>query len=494
MERTTPPEPGSDDAPHAAADADATRVAVETAGDGAAAELAGDATAAGNEAPAPGSRWRQALGRIAASAPGRAIARVAALLRDGLTDPAAMLPVAFIVALLIRVAWLDLPHRSLIFDEAYYVQAARTLLGWPVPAGAHYAGAAPFLDPNQEHPPLGKLLIAASMLIFGDNGFGWRIPSVLAGMISLFAMYKIVRTTRETQWFGIAVVFILGLENLTLIHGRIATLDMLALAPVLVGSWMALRGRWALAGLAMGVGLLIKLPAMYGIGAVGLLYLLEQGPGWLRARRIPLRELRPMVVFVAISAVVLVVGLAALDSQFSTFKNPVQHIQHMIKYGSNLAGSVAKTQHCPGAESQPWQWIFNDCQIVYLRVDVTVNAGGKMVSSVPSIDFRGAMNPVLVGLIPISMLYAVWLAWKDRSRIALWTVTWAAANYLPFLLLGMISQRIMYLYYMLPTMPALSVAMVLLLMRSGLPKPVRWGLAAAYVVGFLAYYPFRRIP
>jgi hypothetical protein len=166
----------------------------------------------------------------------------------------------------------------------------------------------------------------------------------------------------------------------------------------------------------------------------------------------------------------------------------------MIQYGSKLAGSVAQTQHCPGPESGPWQWIFNDCQIAYLRVDVTVRAGAEVISSRPSIDFRGAMNPILVGLLPISLTFAAWYAWRKGSRIALWTLSWAAANYLPFLLLATVSRRVMYLYYILPTVPAVAVAIVLLLLRSGLPRPVQWGLLAAYMVGFLAYYPFRQIP
>ena len=439
-------------------------------------------------------RWRRARGSLAASPPGRAAAEVGRLLAAGLSDPAAVLPVAFIVAFVLRVAWLDQPPHALIFDEAYYVQAARALLGWPIPAGAHYAGSPIGIDPNTEHPPLGKVLMAASMFLFGDNGIGWRVPSVFAGMVCLYAAYQIVRACRETSWFGIAVVVALALENLTLVHSRIATLDILFLAPLLVGSWMALRGRWLLAGIAMGVGLLVKLPAIYGVGAVGLLHLLERGPDWWRTRRVPLRELRPMVVFVLATAVVWVGGLAVLDARFSSYANPIDHIAHMIQYGSDLAGSVARTQHCPGPESLPWQWLFNDCQITYLRVDVTVSAGSTVISSDPSIDFRGAMNPILVGLIPISMLFAAWYAWRADSRMARWAVTWAAANYLPFVLLALVSRRVMYLYYMLPTIPALAVAAVLLLWRSGLPKPVRWGLVAAYVVAFLAYYPFRRIP
>lgn len=442
----------------------------------------------------PSSRLGRARAALAGTPPGRAIGSLWGLLVTGLSDPAAVLPVVLISALLVRIAWLDLPHGSLIFDEAYYVQAARTLLGWTVPAGAHYAGSVAGLDPNTEHPPLGKLLMAASMLVFGDNGIGWRIPSVIAGMVSLLAVYGIVRSCRESAWFGIAVVGILGFENLTLVSGRIAVLDILALAPVLVGSLLALRGRWILAGIAMGVGILMKLTAMYGVGAVVLLYLLENGPGWWRARRIPLRAIRPPVLFVAAFAIVGLAGLAGLDARFSSYTNPLDHLAHMIQYGSQLAGPVAQTQHCPGPESSPWQWVFNDCQIVYLRVDITVKAGEELVSSRPSIDFRGAMNPILVGLLPISMLFAAWYAWRKGSRMALWAISWAAANYLPFVLLATVSRRVMYIYYILPTLPAVAVAIALLLFRSGLPRTVQWGLLAAYIVGFLAYFPFRQIP
>ena len=114
-------------------------------------------------------------------------------LAANLRDPGTALPVVLIAAFAVRVMWLDLPKNSLIFDEAYYVNAARILLGWTVEPGAHYAGATAGLDPNTEHPPFGKLILALSMQIFGDNGLGWRIPSVIAGMAALGAVYGIVR-------------------------------------------------------------------------------------------------------------------------------------------------------------------------------------------------------------------------------------------------------------------------------------------------------------
>jgi hypothetical protein len=76
----------------------------------------------------------------------------------------------------------------------------------------------------------------------------------------------------------------------------------------------------------------------------------------------------------------------------------------------------------------------------------------------------------------------------------MWTVAWAAANYLPYLALALFTDRIMYLYYALPLVPAVAVGVALLLVRAGLPRPVRWGFLLAYVVGFAAYFPFRQIP
>jgi 4-amino-4-deoxy-L-arabinose transferase-like glycosyltransferase len=425
---------------------------------------------------------------------GRALVETGARVRLNVQDPATMLPLLLVVAFVTRVAWLDLPHRSLIFDESYYVNAARVLLGWAVPPGAHYAGSPAGIDPNTEHPPLGKLLMAASMAVFGDNGFGWRIPSVIAGMVALAAVYAIGRSTGATARLSVLVVALLAFDNLTLVHGRIGTLDMLVLAPILVGSWLALRERWALAGLAMAVGILVKLTAVYGVAAVLLLFLLQHAVGWWRSRRVPLAELRGPIAFTIVFVIAGLAGLWALDTRFTTFATPVDHLRRMVEYGANLGAPKAQVGFCPGSDSRPWQWPFNECQIQYLRVDVTVKAGDTPISATPKIDFRGALNPLLTGTVILAALFATWYAWKRRNRLALWAVAWGAANYLPYVGLGLLTNRIMYIYYFLPALPAVAAATALLLARSGLPRVILWGYLAAYVAGFLAYFPFRQIP
>ncbi|HEY5277894.1 MAG TPA: glycosyltransferase family 39 protein [Coriobacteriia bacterium] len=414
--------------------------------------------------------------------------------RQNLSDPGTLLALLLIAALVVRIVWLTLPQNSLIFDESYYVNAARVLLGWTVPAGAPYAGAPIGLDPNTEHPPLGKLLMALSMAGFGDNGLGWRLPSVIAGMVALVAVYQIVRSAGESARLALLAVGFLAFENLTLVHGRIGTLDMLVLAPILVGAWLALRGRWAAAGAATGIGMLMKLTALYGLLALLIMLALALWATWRRQRRLRLSDLRPIVVALIAFSIVTIGGLWLLDVRFSSYANPIEHLRHMIEYGADLARGVVGPGSCPGNDSYPWQWLFNECQMSYLRVDVTVKAGEKILSIYPTIDFRGAMNPILIGSLPIAFLFTGWLAWKRRSRLAAWSIVWAAASYVPYVALALLSQRVTYLYYFLPVVPALAVATALTLRRSGLPRFVTVGYVAAYLVAFAAYFPFRQIP
>ncbi len=415
-------------------------------------------------------------------------------LRDNLGDPGTLLALTLITALAVRVAWLALPHGSLIFDETYYVNAARVILGWPVPTGAPYHGAAVGLDPNMEHPPLGKLLMAFSMAVFGDNGYGWRLPSVVAGMVALGALYGIVRATGETRRLAVLAVGFFAFDNLALVHGRIGTLDILVLAPMLVGSWLALRGRWTAAGAAMGLAMLMKLTALYGLLALLLMLALHLGRAVRLERRLRPAHLRPTVLALVAFSIVTIGGLGLLDLRFSSFTNPFEHLLHMVQYGANLAGSIAGPGSCPGNDSLPWQWLFNDCQMSYLRVDVTVRAGEQIVSIHPTIDFRGAMNPILIGSVVVAFLAAGWLAWQRRNRLAEWSLVWAAANYLPFVALALLTHRVMYIYYFLPVIPALAAATALLLRRAGLPRLVTVGYVAAFVAGLAAYFPFRQVP
>src|SRR3989344_3466742 len=108
---------------------------------------------------------------------------------------------AVMFATTIRIFGLDRPA-EIFFDEHHYVKAARILIGMePLDGMDKWRGKDDLIarspDQNFSHPILGKFIIAAGILLFGDHGFGWGIMSALAGIGSLFLLFALVR-----RWWG----------------------------------------------------------------------------------------------------------------------------------------------------------------------------------------------------------------------------------------------------------------------------------------------------
>ncbi|MES2987005.1 MAG: glycosyltransferase family 39 protein [Pseudomonadota bacterium] len=144
----------------------------------------------------------------------------------------------WIVALLIGIAAqtlftvnLDRPSR-ILFDEVHYVPAAQAILDLSGPR-------------NIEHPMVGKELIAAGMMLFGDNPMGWRIMPTFAGtatVLGVFAFLWLLLGTMRPALIGAA----LALLNQTIfIQARTAMLDVFLGAFLLWGLVVML---WAMKG------------------------------------------------------------------------------------------------------------------------------------------------------------------------------------------------------------------------------------------------------
>jgi dolichyl-phosphate-mannose-protein mannosyltransferase len=406
-----------------------------------------------------------------------------------LDPPRVALVLLLMVVLFFRVFWLDSPKGSLIFDEVYYVNASRVIAHVDVPEGGAYRGSPEGVDPNREHPPLWKVVIAGSIRAFGDNAFAWRLPSVLAGLAAILFLYLLVVAGSRDAWLGVIAAGAFAFDNLVFVHSRIATLDMPFVAVLLIAAWLWMRGWRPAAGVACGIAALIKLPAVYGFAALILLELGAFAAAGLRRRTWNFGALRNAGWILAGFAFTWIAGLWLLDVTFTAFSTPWEHVRYMLDYGFSISrkGGPANT------ESNPWQWLANEVQIPYIRVGEDVSANGTVVESRTVVEFLGAMNPVFIGAAPLAVAYSAWRAIRLRDRLSLWVVAWIAGTYLPYLPLVLVEHRTTYLYYMLAALPAIAVATAQLLRQAGLPRAVGIGYAVGLLIAFADYFPFRRV-
>jgi len=392
---------------------------------------------------------------------------------------------------ILRAIWLNQPSGSLIFDEWYYVNVARVILGLPQSLGSNgqppYPNAVPGLDPNHEHPPLAKLLIALSMHFLGDNGYGWRVPSVIFGCVAVLVFYLLMKKTSKFKQVPLLATFLFSFETLSFVISRIAILDIFALTFMLLGFYWYFSGHSYMSALGMSLASLTKITGIAGFGIIVVLHVFRSLKS--RGKIISWNAFfswfeRYLIVFAA-SFLVL---LTLFDRLWVGYSNPFAHIQYMLTYSTSLV-SV-----CPnGIISCPWQWLINQIQIPYLVVNVQVTSG-SVVSKYDSVAFWGMMNPTILYLAIPGMLYLSYTYFNAKDDFSSFILIWFAATYLPYLPAVILDQRVTYLFYLLPAMPAVCAAVAHMIADQNPPRLVVLFYLAVVVAWFFLAFPFKVIP
>jgi dolichyl-phosphate-mannose-protein mannosyltransferase len=164
----------------------------------------------------------------------------------------------------LRMQGIRYPYQH-TFDEHLYVAPAH-----------HYLVGVP--DLSDLHPPLGKLLIAVGMLLFGHNPVGWRFASLCFGLQTIVLAYLLTRELFQSPragWFAAAFVavdgFFIAYSRTGLPDGVLTCLvlwSMLAavtarglggvmLSAILVGAAASIKWSGLMAGLPAAVAVLV---------------------------------------------------------------------------------------------------------------------------------------------------------------------------------------------------------------------------------------------
>ena len=432
--------------------------------------------------------------------------------------PLLLLALVATVGLAGRIVRLDYPAETtaghgFIFDERYYVNAARVIAGVPIRVSDLYALQAPAgSDPNGEHPQLAKAVIALGIRAFGDNPVGWRSTAVVFGVASILLLYWLVRCAGGGTSVALGAAAIASVENLWLVSSRIAVLDIYSLPFMLAGVAFYLRRQPVVAGLVIGIGTCVKSFTAYALLVIVLLELLRAlrralGRHPLVLTQLARRAARPAAL-VVVAVLAYMSTLATLDAVVPPYHNGLRvdqrqatacdaallwsgacnHFVFMSRYASEL-----RFEGDPqGIASYPWQFWANVKAIPYYRETATIQVGSEKTTTTV-VDYEGMISPVLLYTSWVALLVSLWWAARRRDDLSFLTIAWAVGTWLPGEALSLVDHRITYLYYMVVTMPALYIAVSRLLLIRELPRWVA-GIWGGLLLGDLyIHYPIRRM-
>ncbi len=304
---------------------------------------------------------------------------------------------------------------TIILDEVYYVNDARNIL----------AGDAQL---RGEHPPLGELLVAAGMLLFGDNSLGWRFFAVLMGSANIFLLYLICRQLAMSRRASLLASFLLATENLTFVQSSVAMLDVYSVFFMFLAFWLYVKRNYPLASVAGCLGVLSKLTGALAFFAIGF--------HWLISRL----DRRPyFLLSMLLAPLLFIVLLPLLDFAITReLMNPLQRIHDMLA----LSGSITFEGSAHPSASRPWEWI------IFLKV----------MPYAYNPDYIAVISPTLWALIiPVIgyMSYQI----KKGSNAALFGILWFASTYIIWIPLDFITNRLTYIFYFFPAVGSICIGL-----------------------------------
>lgn len=356
-------------------------------------------------------------------------------------------PRPFLVAILIGLVaemlflWgVATPH-MLVFDEIHYVPAARALLALQVPM-------------NTEHPLVGKEFIAAGIALFGDNSFGWRFFSTLAGAAAvtgvfaiLWLLFRRIRPAVLGAAFALLNFTIYVEARIAMLDGFLAAFTVLAVAAML---WAMdappgrVWPRWVLAGVLFGLAVGSKWLALPYLAFAGLAFLIVR---WrdARAAKRPLSAIlsgkdQPHWAGLPAIPALAVLGAVAAAAYFLTFlpaffyHDDPMTLARLLPFQATMYAQQTQVLPHHTYQSDWWTWPLMIRPIWYLYEHTDGAMRGVLMLGNPAILWGGLA----------AVLACLWAGRRD-GRVLTAGLLWVAA-YLPWVIIPK-SLGFFYYYY-----------------------------------------------
>lgn len=369
---------------------------------------------------------------------------------------------------------------SSYFDEIYH---ARTAL-------EHIEGVWPY---EITHPPLGKILIALGIKLFGMNPFGWRFSGTVIGILMLPILYLFLKSLFGNFIIPVSGTLVFAADFMHFTQTRIATIDSFSVFFILLMYyffWLYFKKKslWglALSGVAFGLGAAAKWTCIYAGGGLFVLWIIK----WIMRRKeeklflsFLLNSLFCLVFFVAVPLLIYYLSYipygtaSGLNMSCELFSKRfldivVSNQKTMFTYHSGLVATHPYS-------SKWYEWIFDARPILYY-LDTSFEG---MKSSIAAFQ-----NPLLSWLGLFAILGTGFLTGLGSLR-ARFILTGYLAQLLPWILVS----RLTFAYHYFPSSLFLLLAIMLMfdeLRQQGLPyKRLLIAYSVVSLAVFILFYP-----
>jgi dolichyl-phosphate-mannose-protein mannosyltransferase len=414
-----------------------------------------------------------------------------------------------------KAVTLSTAYNGMYFDEVYHARSA-----WEILQG---------IDATENtHPPLGKILIAFGVWLFGMNPFGWRFVGATFGILMLPVFFGLSRRLFRSENFALVATALLAVDFMHFTQTRIATIDTYGVFFILASSYWMLR--WmqqepASQDWKTDIKSLLLCGAMFGLGAASKWIVLYHGVGlaflycWNLWRQYQVAQALPAKLpgqrgygdWVTQSVLWSVLGFIVIPALIYT----AAYIPLMQATGQGISGMLANQTgmyqyHSQLKATHPFSSMWYEWPTMVKPMWYYSGSEWTGPLKVSSISAFG--NPVtwylgtLAFLIAIGWrLYMAWTLASSKAMVQRFAVTPSqifalsfivAVGLIQFLPWALIPRKLVFIYHFFASVPFIILALVWGLQRLQLDNPNRmwakylpWGVVALGLICFIAYFP-----
>lgn len=369
-----------------------------------------------------------------------------------------ILIIILLTTAILRFFRLDFPNQY-IFDEVYHGFTAKEYLKGNKEAWEWWTKAPEGVAYEWTHPPLAKEIMTASMFILrSQDAWVWRLPGVLLGILSVFAVYKLGQKLFQKDLPAILAAFLFSIDGLNFVQSRVGMNDIYFVTFFLLSLLFLLNKRVLWAAIFFGLAISSKWAVIYGLLFLFIPYLLFK------------HQYLNLVWIITIPILIYLATYIPFFLQGHSYSQFWELQQQMWWYHTGL-----KATH--DYSSPWWSWPLNLYPVWYF-----VDYKDKFVANIfasgnPPVFWFGALAIILTG----------WEAVKKRS-LNLFLIL---MGFLVFWLPWALSPRIMFLYHYSPSVAFMTLALGhQLMIRFREKKSMVLLVLSICIAGFILVYPF----